>query len=113
MYLYLCLFISVITIAVVAIPLWFFKAEKLEAGATENSADKLERVKKAILRRYIEEEEIHSGSGVAGVVWEQRKSFLINRYLDAARRLDYLAFVERQGENSGGDDNNGGKEASA
>lgn len=109
MYLSLCLAISVVTIAVVAIPLWFFPAEKLEAGATENSAEKLERVKKAILRRYIEEEDLHAGSGVAAVVWEQRKSFLINRYLDAARRLDYLAYVDQ----AEGSKDNDGKEVSA
>lgn len=95
MYMVLCLIISIVSIAIVAIPLFFMPSQKLEASATENSVEKLERVKQAILRRYIEEEEIHAGSGVAGVVWEQRKNFLINRYLDAARRLDYLDYLDK------------------
>lgn len=98
MYLTLCIAISLVTVAIVAIPLWFFPAQTLQASATENSPEKLERIKKAVLRRYVEEEAIHSSSGMAGVVWEQRKSFLINRYLDAARRLDYLAFLDSHGD---------------
>lgn len=94
MYMTLCIVISLITVAIVAIPLWFFPSEKLEASATENSVEKLEKVKKAVLRRYVEEEAVHADSNVAKVVWEQRKNFLINRYLDAARRLDYLAYVD-------------------
>ena len=62
----------------------------LAHGAKIDSVDQLRAIKKAILKRYLEEEGAQRRGDLSGLAWRGRQEFLVHRYVDAARRLDYL-----------------------
>lgn len=89
----LAILISIVSVGIVLIPIIFFKPSSLQSASSENSIERLEAIKEAVLKRYIEDEKAFENSTINKLSWEQRKSYLTNRYLDAAKRLDYLNFL--------------------
>ena len=85
--------VSVITVVFILLPLLLADDGRLASASSLNSPERLEAVKKALLKRYIEDEKAFESKAIPKLVWEQRKLFLSNRYIDAARRLDYLRDV--------------------
>ena len=82
--------VSIITVVFVLLPLLLGEDGRLASASSLNSPERLEAVKNALLKRYIEDEKAFESKAIPKLVWEQRKLFLSNRYIDAARRLDYL-----------------------
>lgn len=81
---------SILTVLFVLLPLLLGKGGQLASASSLNSPERLQAVKDALIKRYIEDEKAYENKAIPKIVWEQRKQFLSNRYIDAARRLDYL-----------------------
>lgn len=82
--------VSIVCVLFILSPFVLAKGGQLRVAASINSPDQLEAIKKSILARYIEEERAFNEKRILKMAWEQRKAYLTNRYIDAARRLDYL-----------------------
>ncbi len=91
---YLAVFIGIILIAVLLAPFWFGPGGLLQAGSSINSATELGALKEALLKRYVDDEKAFKAGHLSATSWEQRQSFLTNRYIDAARRLDFLQHTQ-------------------
>lgn len=85
--------VSIITAIFVLLPLLLAKDGRLASAASQNSPERLEAIKLALLKRYIEDEKAFDSKAIPQIVWNQRKQFLVNRYIDAARRLDFIRDV--------------------
>ena len=93
---YLAVFIGVLLISILLAPFWIGRGGLLQASAQTNSPEKLDSLKTAILKRYKEDEAAFEAGSLSKVAWRNRKAFLTNRYIDAARRLDYLQNVDKE-----------------
>ncbi|RYZ56643.1 MAG: hypothetical protein EOP07_12060 [Proteobacteria bacterium] len=82
--------LSVLVAAIIISPLILAKDGALASASSLNSPERLLATKNAILKRYIEDEKTFEDKKISKIVWEQRKQYLSNRYIDAARRLDYI-----------------------
>ncbi|RZA27044.1 MAG: hypothetical protein EOP10_01525 [Proteobacteria bacterium] len=82
--------VSIITVVFVLLPLLVGKGGQLASASSQNSPERLKAMKEALLKRYIEDEKAFDSKAIPKLVWDQRKQFLTNRYIDAARRLDYI-----------------------
>ncbi|HYX37943.1 MAG TPA: hypothetical protein VE954_32995 [Oligoflexus sp.] len=88
--------LSVLAVLIILSPFFFGKGGHLQAAASINSLDKLEAVKDSILKRFIEDERAYDEKRISKMAWEQRRQYLSNRYIDAARRLDYLQNLAKE-----------------
>ncbi len=82
-------------------PFIFAKGGHLQAAASINSPERLEAIKLSILKRFIEDERAFTEKRLTKMAWDQRKSYLTNRYIDAARRLDFLNHLVAEQKNRG------------
>ena len=67
---------------------------RLAAGSSVNSVDQLKAEKKALILRYIQDEQQFADSKISQHIWQQRRQYLINRYIDSAKRMDFLEHLE-------------------
>ena len=82
--------VSLLTLAAVLSPFFIGKGGQLAAAASVNSPERLEAIKRTILERYIEDEKAYEEKRLSRLAWEQRRLYLSNRYIDTARRLDFI-----------------------
>jgi hypothetical protein len=89
----LCVIIGVVSLAVILSPFFRSSAHNLplQAGSAISSAESLKKIKEAILERYLEDEQAFEKKLLSSRVWKARKSYLVGRYIDTVRRLDFLA----------------------
>lgn len=66
----------------------------LAIGNSINSPSQLAALKAAILKRYLEDEAAFGKGDIGKLAWEKRRAFLIGKYIDASRRVDFLAHVQ-------------------
>lgn len=85
--------LSLLAALIVLLPFFVGKGGQLQAASSINSLDKLEAIKTSILKRYLEDERAFEEKRLTKLAWDQRKSYLSNRYIDAARRHDYLKSI--------------------
>lgn len=90
--------ISLILVFAVVTPFFWGQGGALQAASSENSRERLLAMKQAILKRYAEDEQAFEKKVLSKRIWEQRRQFLANRYVDAARRLDYVMADEEKGQ---------------
>lgn len=96
------LIVSLLVIAMVLSPFVVGAGGQLQTAASINSPERLEAIKTAILQRYLEDENAYLEKRIHKLAWDQRKAYLTNRYIDAARRLDYLQSLVREQQPQGG-----------
>lgn len=84
--------IALLVMIVVLAPLWSKGSggNRLQAAASVTSQQRLTAEKQALVERYLDDELQFNQGKFNQLIWEQRRQFLINRYIDASRRLDYL-----------------------
>ena len=85
--------LSVCVMALVLSPFVLGPGGHLATAASVNSPERLEAIKNAILERYLEDERAFQEKRITKIAWDQRKAYLTNRYIDAARRLDFIQNV--------------------
>jgi len=71
-------------------PFVFGEGGPLQAGSTIQDPGTLISQKKAVLKRYIADEKAQEEGLISKTEWNRKKQFLINRYIDASRRIDFL-----------------------
>lgn len=96
MLLALCVMISVLVASVVLMPFFMGEGGKLQAAASVDDPDQLQAMQKAVLRRYLDDEEAWKKKLISPRVWRARQQFLVNRYIDTTRRLDYVLSLQPQ-----------------
>lgn len=82
--------IGLLLIGILLSPFWLGEGGALQAGASINSPEHLMAMKTALLKRYVAEEAAHAKGDLSALAWSKRRDFLTNRYIDVARRLDFL-----------------------
>lgn len=86
--------IGVLLIVALLAPFFTGAGGQLAAGASVNSPAKLQATKVVVLKRYLEDEAAFKRGDLSPLGWEKRKEFLGHRYIDTARRLDYLEHLQ-------------------
>lgn len=71
-------------------PMFRSEPTMLVASAAINDVEKLVALKEEILNRYLNDELACQTKRLSARAWHRRRIFLVNRYLDVCRRLDYL-----------------------
>ncbi len=82
--------ISLILLIVLVAPFFAKDASALSQGSSINDPNLLKSLKDSLVKRYIDEDAAFKRGSLSALAWEKRRLFLVNRYVDAARRLDYL-----------------------
>ncbi len=95
--------VATIAILIILSPMVIGKGGQLAAASSLNSPERLQATKKAILARYLEDEKAFEANKINRLAWEQRKQYLRNRYIDTARRLDYINDLLAQPKTKGGE----------
>lgn len=94
------IFVAAILATVVVIllltPFWFGPGGALQDSESVNSIERVERIRAAILKRYLDEEASVATGSISAREWKNRQQYLTNRYIDATRRLEYLQFMASQ-----------------
>ena len=62
----------------------------LAAAATEDDPNVLEDAKLRVAKRWVKDEAAFLRQEISSREWEMRKELLTNRFLDTARRLDFI-----------------------
>lgn len=95
----MAVFISILVVCVVLSPFWIGAGGVLAAASAEESPEKLRFLKEQLLKQYLKDERAATQGHITAREWGTRKQFLINRFIDAARRLDYIqAYQSSEGE---------------
>lgn len=90
--------ISFLLLLALISPFFVRESQVLSHGASINDPQVLQSLKDQLIRRYVEEEAAHKSGNLSDAAWQKRRQFLVNRYVDAARRLDFLEKLSRQGQ---------------
>lgn len=88
--------ISTILLLVVLAPFFMGKGGLLQESSSINSTERLEALKQAFLQRYLQDEASFQAGELSRRSWEKRKEYLTHRYVDVARRFDYLSRVAKE-----------------
>lgn len=91
----LAILLVVVLILLLVAPFFIYRGQSLQDASSVNSIQKLESMKESLLKRYLEDEMAHRNKLISEGVWQRRKRFLTGRYLDAARRLDFLKHLQK------------------
>lgn len=91
---YVVVLVGILLVLAVLAPFFTGDGGLLAASSSVNSPSQLEATKAAVLKRYLEDEAAHKRGDLSQLGWEKRKEFLVHRYIDAARRLDYLLHLK-------------------
>lgn len=82
---------ALLVLILVLAPFFLRGPTRLQHGSALKSREELLRMKEAILRRYMADEKAARDAGQLGrLTWPQRRLFLVNRYIDTVRRLDFI-----------------------
>ncbi|MCX6116698.1 MAG: hypothetical protein NT027_04095 [Proteobacteria bacterium] len=92
------IFISIAGLIIVLLPFFQGPGGRLENASYLDSVDVLEKRQNAIVERWKVEHKNHMEGFLSAREWRLRKTYLTNRYVDVARRIDWM---NRQSEISG------------
>ncbi|MEY4632435.1 MAG: hypothetical protein RIQ81_2555 [Pseudomonadota bacterium] len=82
---------ALVAVCATLAPFYFGRGGRLAAAATIDDPDRLAAMKAAIVSRYVQEEASYKRGEISTRQWERRSSYLRHRWLDVARRLDFIA----------------------
>lgn len=77
-------------ITLVVLPFFTGRGGFLAAAGTINDPVRLEAMRRAIVARIVREEASHARGELSDTEWSRRLEYLRHRYIDVARRLDFL-----------------------
>jgi len=81
---------ALVVIVIICAPFLIGRGGALASASALSSVDHLEKVKNAIIGRYVKDQQAFENKEIGKKSWRGRQGFLLRRYVDAARRLDYL-----------------------
>lgn len=91
---------ALIVFVMVMAPFFFGKGGMLAAASAVQSKDQLRQIKRALVKRYLQDEQAFQNKEISARAWRDRREFLLRRFIDVARRMDYLEYLEK---NTGGE----------
>ena len=71
-------------------PFWLGRGGPLESCAAMTRPEQAEAAKDLVVEQFKQGEKALADGLISSYEWERRRRFLEGRYLDAARRLDFL-----------------------
>ncbi|NDE13794.1 hypothetical protein EBZ80_02585 [bacterium] len=77
-------------ISTVILPFFRGRGGFLAAAGTIDDPARLEAMKSAIVSRIVKEESAHANGDLSQLEWSRREAYLRRRYIDVARRLDFV-----------------------
>lgn len=86
----LALCVGFLATVCVLCPFWLGPGGKLDMSSSLIDLEQAQKLKQGILKRYIMEEKSYQEGYLIAYEWNRRKSFLINRYIDTVRRIDFI-----------------------
>ena len=87
------IFIALIMLMVLLMP-FFFKGDPWLSGYRSfDSIDQLKSLQNQILERYLSDEKAFTDKIISQNSWNKRQSFLVMRYVDVTKRLDFLQML--------------------
>lgn len=92
---WLAVLLSLVFFIILMMPFFYGSSEPLVSSSAINSPSSLELIKANIVDRYIKDEEAFKNHEMSATEWQKRKTYLLHRYMDAARRLDFLHGLEK------------------
>lgn len=92
----LCILTSILVLAFLLSPFFIGPGGKMFAHSSLASEESLVQIQKSLLANYLKCEELFEKNALRKREWEQRQTFLTNRYLDITRRLDVIRFQKEQ-----------------
>jgi hypothetical protein len=94
---------SIILILILISPFFVGRGGVLQESSSINSVERLESLRHALLKRFLQDEGSFKRGELSARSWEKRRSYLTNRYVDVTRRSDYLGRLSaRSQERKGG-----------
>ncbi len=94
--------IGITVLVAVLLPFFIGAGGALAPAATETSPERVEALQKSILERYLQDEAAFARKDISKRAWTRRREFLMHRYIDAGRRLDFLR-RQMSGQNRAGE----------
>ena len=89
--------IAVLVVGLVLSPFWLGRGGRLLESGSVNSPEKLERIRAALVSRWLDDEHAFQVGSITKREWEIRQAWLTNRFIDASRRLEYLEYINKAG----------------
>lgn len=90
MTLFIAILVGFAWLAFMLLPFWRGEGGVLARSSGLTDLDKIAKLKNLIVDRYVLEEDSHEQGHISKKEWDQRRQYLTNRYLDLARRLDFV-----------------------
>ena len=82
--------VSVVCFCLLIYPFFAYGKEKLNAVLSYDNLEQLKEMQQKLLTRYIMDEKAHAAGDLTASAWKSRRAFLVARYVDAGRRIDFL-----------------------
>lgn len=82
--------ISIVSVLIVLSPFFWGTGGILAEAATQDDPIQLEKGKLAIAKRWVKDELLFASGELSSREWDMRKELLTNRFIDMARRLDFI-----------------------
>jgi len=98
--LWLAALTAIVSAICILAPFVFGKGGRLQATSSISDSQQLESMKTALLKRFLVDERAFQVKEIGAIAWEQRRNFLVNRYIDTSHRLDFLNALNKQGNES-------------
>lgn len=93
-----CVAITLVAFTIILWPFFMGAGGALQSASAVHSVEQLQNMRKAILERYLDDEQAFSKQLISKSVWESRKLFLTHRYIDVVRRIDFLTVSQLAGQ---------------
>jgi hypothetical protein len=94
----LAVLLSFAAVVAVLAPFWLTENAQLDMSSTITDLQQGLQMRQAIIATYVREEVQQQSGQLLRWEWDKRRDFLQNRYLDIARRIEYLQWQQRQKE---------------
>ena len=94
--------IGLLLLAVVLSPFVLGSGGQLAEASAIDSLPRLKALRQSLISRYLMDEAGFGNGDISKASWAKRQEFLLNRYLDATRRADFLESLEKSGSRTGG-----------
>ncbi len=87
--------VALIVLTLIISPFFLGEGGLLQAAAADNNLQRLQVMQERLIERYVLDAKAAAHGEIAKVSWSQRRRFLISRYVDITRRIDYLSKLEK------------------
>lgn len=81
---------SFVLFIVLIAPFFVYGNQRYSSTLNYDNLDLLLAIQASLLRRFLEDEKLAKQKELSSRAWASRKSFLMARYIDVTRRIDFI-----------------------